>query len=292
MDPQNRPSPPSARLAQVAAHFDAGQRVISPAPSPSKAASRASPSLILIFGWTAAPRSALERYATEYKKLYPSAQSLLFPVVFTDFLAWPARSAAQTARGFDELLAAIDVLDNDSEILVHIFSGGGATRFAMIASLYRRARSRTLPVRVLVCDSGPTDASSFSRARTLNDNILFAQSGSLVKEVMRPAFMLGLGAMHVWTLATGQDDFTTLSWEGLLDPELVPPEAVRGYVYSAHDIVVKPDEVERHVELALQRGLDVEVEKFADSKHVSHAKKDPERYWGFVRRLWEKSKKV
>lgn len=51
-------------------------------------------------------------------------------------------------------------------------------------------------------------------------------------------------------------------------------------------------EVEKHAEKAREVGLNVRMERFEDSKHVAHARADPERYWGAVRRLWEDAVRV
>lgn len=68
-----------------------------------------------------------------------------------------------------------------------------------------------------------------------------------------------------------------------------PNCAPRLYVYSASDKIVRFDLVEAHIEEAKERGLDVTVERFETSAHVSHARKDPERYWAAVERVWFKA---
>lgn len=67
-----------------------------------------------------------------------------------------------------------------------------------------------------------------------------------------------------------------------------PNCAPRLYVYSASDKIVRFDLVEAHIEEARERGLDVVVERFETSAHVSHARKDPGRYWGAVEKMWFK----
>ncbi|KIY43048.1 hypothetical protein FISHEDRAFT_78895 [Fistulina hepatica ATCC 64428] len=48
--------------------------------------------------------------------------------------------------------------------------------------------------------------------------------------------------------------------------------------------------VERHIQDVKSRGFNVDVESLISSKHVTHARTDPERYWGAVQRVWEKAK--
>lgn len=68
-----------------------------------------------------------------------------------------------------------------------------------------------------------------------------------------------------------------------------PNCAPRLYVYSVSDRIVPFDLIEAHIDEATGKGLDVAVEKFETSAHVSHARKNPERYWGAVERLWLKA---
>ena len=46
-------------------------------------------------------------------------------------------------------------------------------------------------------------------------------------------------------------------------------------------------EVEEHAEEARKAGLDVRMERFGGSPHVAHARTDPVRYWGVVKKVWE-----
>lgn len=74
-----------------------------------------------------------------------------------------------------------------------------------------------------------------------------------------------------------------------LPPSATPNCAPRLYVYSASDKIVPFDLIEAHIDEAKGKGLDVAIEKFETSAHVSHARKDPERYWGALERLWLKA---
>ena len=61
----------------------------------------------------------------------------------------------------------------------------------------------------------------------------------------------------------------------------------RLYLYSQADEMVPWTEVEEHAEEARKAGLDVRMERFEGSPHVAHARSDPERYWGAVKKVWE-----
>ena len=61
----------------------------------------------------------------------------------------------------------------------------------------------------------------------------------------------------------------------------------RLYLYSQADDIVPWTEVEEHAEEARKAGLNVRMERFEGSPHVAHARTDPERYWGAVKKVWE-----
>ena len=62
----------------------------------------------------------------------------------------------------------------------------------------------------------------------------------------------------------------------------------RTYVYGDGDLLVKSVDVEGHAAEAVKRGYErVELVKVEGSLHVAHAVKDPERYWGAVRKVAE-----
>ena len=61
----------------------------------------------------------------------------------------------------------------------------------------------------------------------------------------------------------------------------------RLYLYSQAEEMVLWTEVEKHVEEVRKVGLDVRMKRFEGSPHVVHARIDPERYWGAVKKVWE-----
>jgi len=63
----------------------------------------------------------------------------------------------------------------------------------------------------------------------------------------------------------------------------------RLYLYSQKDDFISVDAVEEHAQQAEACGFGVRLEKFSDSKHVSHARVYPERYWGSIKNLWQRA---
>ena len=65
--------------------------------------------------------------------------------------------------------------------------------------------------------------------------------------------------------------------------------APRLYVYSNKDNMTLSKYVESHIKQANLLGLDVTIERFENSSHVAHARQDPDRYWGAVRKVWSRA---
>ncbi|KAG5649539.1 hypothetical protein H0H81_003194, partial [Sphagnurus paluster] len=75
----------------------------------------------------------------------------------------------------------------------------------------------------------------------------------------------------------------------LNSPRLLPwihKGTPRLYLYSKQDEIVPSHEVEGHFNDAKAAGLLVRAEVFDDTPHVSHARINPERYWGAVEDIW------
>lgn len=60
-------------------------------------------------------------------------------------------------------------------------------------------------------------------------------------------------------------------------------------MYSSTDALIPAKDVETHAAEAKAAGLDVTLENFGKSAHVSHARTDPGRYWESVKALWERA---
>ena len=67
----------------------------------------------------------------------------------------------------------------------------------------------------------------------------------------------------------------------------------RLYFASKADTMTRIEQVKAHMDEAVRAGFDVRAEIFENTSHVSHAKQEPERYWGAIKALWrEASTKV
>lgn len=69
------------------------------------------------------------------------------------------------------------------------------------------------------------------------------------------------------------------------------PPVPRLYLYSTTDLLIPLADVEAHADAAKERGVQVRMEKFEGTDHVAHARREPERFWGAVKEVWEGSGK-
>lgn len=67
------------------------------------------------------------------------------------------------------------------------------------------------------------------------------------------------------------------------------PTVPRLYLFSKADHLIPSADVLEHAAAARHQGVDVTVEEFEGTMHVAHVRKEPERYWGAVKSLWEAS---
>jgi len=63
----------------------------------------------------------------------------------------------------------------------------------------------------------------------------------------------------------------------------------RLYFYSNADAMVPWSSVERHLSVITKKNIPFRAEKYLGSQHVSHAKMDPNRYWGAVAETWDRA---
>lgn len=152
--------------------------------------------------------------------------------------------------------------------------------------------------------SGPVNHSQIPVAITLDstpgDNgpesaiLSNAPDNPFVRLLIVPLIVLTYGVVHTINFLSGnrplfEDLRSTYQQKDLL-PSISNSTAVREmprlYIYSKKDKITLSKYVESHIKQATSLGLDVTVEVFEDTPHVAHARQDPDRYWGAVKRVW------
>ena len=143
----------------------------------------------------------------------------------------------------------------------------------------------------LVCDSTPSD-------NGLEAIILGgAPNNPLLRFLVIPVIALAYGTLYAINFFAGNrslfEELRSTCLEVDILPSISNPTDVKAvprlYVYSKKDKVTLSKYVESHIKKATLLGLDVTIERFEDSAHVSHMRQDPDRYWGAIRKVWSKA---
>ncbi|KAG9096478.1 hypothetical protein FS749_008398 [Ceratobasidium sp. UAMH 11750] len=264
-----------------------------------------SPSVVLVCGWMDAQLVHLYKYTEKYHQLYPSATQILVRSHQKYF--W-AGDDAKKASVFPVLKLLRDAGINpgdpaeSSGLLVHTSSNGGAIVLTSIARQIAETTQTTpaqpaLPAQALVFDSLPGTIDLRVTVRAFTAPIRSAPLRAMASVVFGAVYVLGM----IWRNTIGAlfgrspDTFEKLHAD-LNDPKLLPQPAPRTYLYSDVDELVQMESVEAHAsrakELLGAGGVDptvVRLVKFEGSKHVSHARHDPQRYWTTIVDTWNSS---
>ncbi|KAG6813002.1 hypothetical protein H0H93_013548, partial [Arthromyces matolae] len=172
-------------------------------------------------------------------------------------------------------------------LLIHAFSNGGCAQLTCLRRLLKDRYPNWDVLKrgscALVLDSCPGVGNLGHAQRAM---------GALVGHpILRPL----LGALITWLYIYSAITKRLFGWANPLEIlkrdlnryDLLPwthKSTPRLYLASKADNVVAFYEVEGHVESAKKAGFeDVRFEIFEETPHVSHAKFEPERYWGAVK---------
>ncbi|KAK2025416.1 hypothetical protein LX32DRAFT_642775 [Colletotrichum zoysiae] len=242
-----------------------------------------SPKLIAIFSWMSAQDVHIAKYTSRYMALYPSASILLVKCPFIHTLS--ARISKREIKPAVPVIRALADSTPPSEarpqLLLHVFSNGGATNFAKFLDMYAdadRAGRLALPPHVTLYDSCP---GAFHWMRSYR-----AMSASMPR-ILAPLAHVFIGLFWLLHVPLGRRGFFGRMWATLRQKALLASEKRRAYLYSKEDRMIHWADVERHADESKQVGFKVRAEMFEGSQHVAHSKLNPSRYWGLVKEMWD-----
>ncbi|RYP76011.1 hypothetical protein DL771_002083 [Monosporascus sp. 5C6A] len=258
--------------------------------SPGSGAATSAPKLILFAPWMDAQDAHIAKYITYYQTIYPTSTILL--VKFTGKPAWSRAAqngAAQPAASYVRSQVdsgALSAAPRAPEILVHLFSNGGATSMRNIYEIYRRKTGRAFPPHAAVYDSCP---GLWSAVRTYHAFTVGVRGPVLL--LLGPLLALLIAAMSIWYGPLGflaGEDMLTRN-QRIHNDRTLARQTNRSYVYSKEDAMVDWRHVEEHARDAAAKGIPVRRELYQGSAHVSHMRTDNGRYWKIVTDTWEES---
>ncbi|PSR71281.1 hypothetical protein PHLCEN_2v12795 [Hermanssonia centrifuga] len=266
-----------------------GDVYVSSPPDTSTAGSH-DPQVILILGWMNAQAPHLQKYLDNYRTIFPGATLILVRTWGSFWWSGAGSREACLTPAIDALKGSGMFRDTPPSLLVHVFSNGGNYLMVELARILASRGLASQPPSpsqaCLVLDSLPGSGE-------LSDALRAFTSG-MRSPVMKLLACIPLTFMWVVLTAvrwmSGKSQLLTELQNRLNNPTLLPwftKDTPRLYLYGDGDEVVRAHSIEGHIAAAKQLGLNVQAELFHGSPHVSHARKDPERYWGAVKSLWE-----
>ncbi|KXN82982.1 Transmembrane protein 53-B [Leucoagaricus sp. SymC.cos] len=268
------------------------------------------PTLIKIFGWMGAQLPHLHKYTSMYREKYPNTAIILVRAEPSFFWtpAYQREKAFSTVVDILEGLGCIAPANQTQNrilppslpleqhrILIHSFSNGGCFQLITLGKILsvRQPESSTNSPRctasAIIFDSCPGNASYTATRRAFASVISHPVMRILMNLLVTCLFCIQLVLKHVFRKKPVIDVM-----RAKLNGPKVLPWLSRGtprlYLYSEGDEMVAAEAVEKHMEDAKANGLNVSSEKFGrESKHVAHARTDPQRYWVAINRLWKEA---
>ncbi|CAD6499656.1 BgTH12-03764 [Blumeria graminis f. sp. triticale] len=241
------------------------------------------PSVILLAGWMAATPRHISKYSAGYSALYPHAR--IIAITTTPWDMFPIDCISGGVGRVQPILDILYGLQPYEKVLMHTMSNGGIMTSVYIARLFKEFTGRLLPISAIVLDSAPGKATWSASVKAFgvvipNNFILIFLGYALIY------FLFGIycGIYKLFNMldgvAEGRIEFN--------NPELFDVQTPRLYIYSESDPIVDWNDVEEHAHEAEETGYQVMYEKFTESGHAGHLMVDANRYWGTVRRMWEK----
>ncbi|KIY50435.1 hypothetical protein FISHEDRAFT_71492 [Fistulina hepatica ATCC 64428] len=267
-------------------------------PAAGAAAETTCPSVVLVLGWMDGKMRYVSKYSDKYRAMFPL--STIVVVLSTTANEW---SSSKTQ---EKLITPVaDILMNEvvtapnsqtQGVLIHVISNGGGFQLVALTKVLskRKLRGNSSTVKApiaLVLDSTP-GADGLASALAS-----FTPKNPIVRIFATPLVALLYGIFHLINAAGGNppiyEELRDILNQSVLLPGIAGEDILsvpRVYIYSQDDKMTLAKNVERHIQDAKSRGFNVDVESLISSKHVTHARTDPERYWGAVQRVWEKAK--
>lgn len=270
-------------------------RPSSEASSTTGTAADQQPRLVIISSWTDARDAHIAKYVARYQVLYPAAQILLLrstmSCIFRPAQIGPAmrRAASVVRAAFQGQTRALQVPSSSSgppPLLIHIFSNGGSSSVANLYEQYAATAGpdgeKCLPPHVTVFDSCP---GLFTSARA----VAFVTVGlSSLQRLAAAPFLYAFAALWTASMALGLLPDSLADWSRSHNHHAAnAAEMRRVYIYTPEDSLTDYRDVEAHAAEAEAQGRSVVLEKYENSAHVAHLRKDEKRYWEIVRRIME-----
>ncbi|KAI9046093.1 uncharacterized protein KD926_003931 [Aspergillus affinis] len=274
------------------------------------------PPLILLCAYLNASAAHINKYASFYKRLFPTSRILLVTTSSSHFLfqsskSWdadldPAVTALLSLSGHSQ-----DQVRNQSpdeqlgtekgsqKVLLHVISTGGATAATKIAEAYMARSGRRLPIAKMILDSCPgvqgwgstVGAFSIGLAASGQDgSVPWSWSwiwGRVKTPMVGVALRVFFAAWFLGEFTMGIENVVGVVRGKLNVKALFRDDAARLYIYGGKDELVRAQDVEDHADEAERGGYEVLRVRYGDSGHAGHLLQDESRFRASVMHLWD-----
>ncbi|KAI1745228.1 hypothetical protein F4680DRAFT_96933 [Xylaria scruposa] len=282
---------PSSTSLHIMTKLSAHVFTYEPSETRPSSAAPSDPKLIILAAWMDARDVHITKYIAHHQSMYPNAAVLLVKFVMKEAMLAPvAAGAVQPAVWYlRSLINAGDLsaTPDRPEILVHVFSNGGATSMQNLYVSYNNLFGQPLPLHCTIFDSCP-GLHAFS---TSYNAMIAGFPRGLLRLIVAPFIVLMLITSWIWHIPFGfiaGEDFLSKNARVLNDRNLVK-QTNRTYIYGKADTMVDWHHIEKHAKKAISRGFNVRKEAFENSPHVAHMRTDSERYRHIVEETWNQA---
>lgn len=229
----------------------------------------------------------MAKYIVKYQALYPAAQILLLKSTMSCILRpaqiGPAmKPAASVVRAASQSPAS----SSSPPLLIHIFSNGGSSSVANLYEQYAATagpdEDKRLPPHITIFDSSP---GLFG----IPQAVAFVSSSiSPLQQLIAAPFLYAFAVFWTAMMALGIFPNSLAEWyQSHNNHPGNAAEVRRVYIYSTNDALTADEDVEAHAAEAKGKGFSAALEKYENSAHVAHLRKDEGRYWDIVRKVME-----
>ncbi|KAF8903473.1 hypothetical protein CPB84DRAFT_1961150 [Gymnopilus junonius] len=287
-------SEPSSKLLKLNSQIYVSEPQSAPPNHNGGNTSSSDPAVVIIFSWIDARLSHVQKYADSLRSTFPTSTIVVVMVTAAFYVSMEKSREKILSPVVDILRREQDNVNISRGVLLFVMSNGGGFQLMTLRKLLLRGSTHVpasqSPI-ALVYDSTPGD-------NGLESAILSnAPSNPLIRLLVVPLIVLAYGVLYAADFLAGNrplfEELRSTYLEADILPSISSPTNAKApprlYVYSKKDKMTLSKHVESHIKEAKLLGLDVTVEVFENTPHVAHARQDPDRYWGAVKKVWSRA---
>ncbi|KPM36585.1 hypothetical protein AK830_g9992 [Neonectria ditissima] len=244
------------------------------------------PPLIVLCTWVAANPKHIAKYTASYQRLFPNSSILVVQTWTYDVVVLPTDGFHSTRLqpAHDIILSFLDARpeSDNTGIVFHAFSNGGALTTGLLSEMLRSSRPRRRDwMHALLLDSCPGQGGYLASVHAIIVSgrlhtypyVIYAIASLLVH--IAALYIVACGALRI-------ENMIDRVRRRLNDETLISSTVPRLYLYSKVDELVHWTDVVSHAGEARHKGYEVDEVVFQNSEHCAHLQESAARYWDAV----------